>query len=199
MIMIALENVVYKSHTVPPLPTKAKEDLKDIEQVPISDPKQAYRLCSRIQAKYTFIPEDFFFEIYAHVIRLLHRKKSILKTERSKDATEQDFVNEAWTPIMAAIFNDKALVLKWGDSVSQTSASAKKRTLPEENVLGDRVDLRIMTNINGSMHDVLAGEFANSKLGPRKFISDHLKVLRESKVILDHIVNQEFTTGHDAR
>lgn len=65
--------------------------------------------------------------------------------------------------------------------------------------MGDRVDLRVMTSINGSMHDVLAGEFANSKLGPWKFTSDHLKVLRESKVILDHIVNQEFTTAHNAR
>lgn len=46
---------------------------------------------------------------------------------------------------------------------------------------------------------MLAGEFANSKLGSWKFTSDHLKVLRESKVILNHIVNQEFTMVHDAR
>lgn len=56
-----------------------------------------------------------------------------------------------------------------------------------------------MTSINGSMHDMLADEFANSKLGPSKFTSDHLKVLLESKVILDHISNQKFTKPHDAR
>jgi hypothetical protein len=44
---------------------------------------------------------------------LLHRKNAILKDDRSKNATEQDFVNEAWTPIMAAIFNDEDLILKW--------------------------------------------------------------------------------------
>ncbi|CAO3697853.1 unnamed protein product [Rhizopus stolonifer] len=56
-----------------------------------------------------------------------------------------------------------------------------------------------MTSVDGSMHDVLVGEFASSKLGPCKFVSDHLKVLRGMKVILDHIVNQELTTVHDAR
>ncbi|GAN03581.1 hypothetical protein MAM1_0043d03036 [Mucor ambiguus] len=30
-------------------------------------------------------------------------------------------------------------------------------------------------------------------------VKEDLKVLRESKVILDHILNQEFTTAHDAR
>jgi hypothetical protein len=56
-----------------------------------------------------------------------------------------------------------------------------------------------MTSVDGGVYDVMAGEFANSKIGPSKFILDHLKVLRESKVILDHIVNQEFTTAHDAK
>ncbi|KAI9015755.1 hypothetical protein CLU79DRAFT_805521 [Phycomyces nitens] len=56
-----------------------------------------------------------------------------------------------------------------------------------------------MTSINRTMHDVLTGEFSSSKPGPLKFTSDHLKLLRESKVTLDHIANQEFTTGHDVR
>ena len=65
--------------------------------------------------------------------------------------------------------------------------------------MGDRVNLPVMTSIDDAVYDVMNGEFANSKLGPSKFSSDHLKVLRESKVILDHIVNREFTTEHDAR
>lgn len=63
----------------------------------------------------------------------------------------------------------------------------------------DRIDLRVMTNVDGSMYDVMAGVFANSKLGPSKFTSDHLKVLRESKIILNHIVDQKFISKYDAR
>lgn len=79
------------------------------------------------------------------------------------------------------------------------SATAKKRSLPEEDVLGDRVDLRVITKANDSMNDVLAAEFANNKLGPPKFTSDHLKVLRESKVILDHIANQKYVDCREIR
>lgn len=82
-----------------------------------------------------------------------------------------------------------------GDSVPQISAVAKKRALPEEDVLGNRIDLRVI----GKNNDVLAGEFANSKLGSFKFTSDHLKLLRESKVIFDNIANQRYTSNREVR
>ncbi|KAG2211861.1 hypothetical protein INT47_004548 [Mucor saturninus] len=138
---------------------------------------------------------NLFFEIYAHVIRLLYKKNSILQTDRGKKATEQDFVNEAWTPILTTIFNNDEHTLKWGDSVSQISAVAKKRALPEEDVLGDRIDLRVL----GKNNDMFADEFANSKLGPFKFSSDHLKLLRESKIMFDNIANQKYISGKEVR
>ncbi|KAG2229352.1 hypothetical protein INT48_004103, partial [Thamnidium elegans] len=108
-----LKNLAYETRSIPLLPTSIKENLKEIEKMTISDLKQTYQRCLRLQAKYAFTPEDFFFfKIYAHLIRLLHRENSVIKTERSKNATEQDFVNEAWTAIMAAVFNDIDLVLK---------------------------------------------------------------------------------------
>ncbi|KAI9475676.1 MAG: hypothetical protein EXX96DRAFT_540259 [Benjaminiella poitrasii] len=179
-----LKNLVYESRTMPQPPENVEDDLREIEQMADSNLKNSYQLCLRLQAKHAFTPEEHYFEIYAHI---------------SKNATEQDFVNEAWTPIMAALFNDEKLVLKWGDSVPLITALSKRRSLPEENVLGDRVDLRVMTSFNGGVYDVMAAEFANSKLGPSKFTSDHLKILRKSKIILDPIVDQEFTTAHDAR
>ncbi|KAI7890861.1 uncharacterized protein EV154DRAFT_510422 [Mucor mucedo] len=39
-------------------------------------------------------------KIYAHD-SFVEQKNSILQTDRGKKATEQDFVNEAWTPILA--------------------------------------------------------------------------------------------------
>lgn len=65
--------------------------------------------------------------------------------------------------------------------------------------MGDRIDLRVLTRVDGSYHDVSNCEFANDKLGPGKFTTDHLKVLRESKVILDDMTNQEFIQAKDAR
>ncbi|KAI7865871.1 hypothetical protein BDF14DRAFT_1729554 [Spinellus fusiger] len=65
--------------------------------------------------------------------------------------------------------------------------------------MGDRIDLRVLTRVDDSYHDISNCEFANDKLGPGKFTMDHLKVLRESKVILDNIINKEFIQTKDAR
>lgn len=69
----------------------------------------------------------------------------------------------------------------------------------EEEKIGDRVDMRVVTNIEGTAHDISTGEFANGLSGPGKFSDDHQKVLRESKVILDSIVNRQYTSRSDAR
>ncbi|KAG1051306.1 hypothetical protein G6F43_006481 [Rhizopus delemar] len=65
--------------------------------------------------------------------------------------------------------------------------------------MGDRIDLRVLTRVSDSYHDVSNCEFANDKLGPGKFTTDHLKVFRSSKVILDDMTNQEFMQTKDAR
>ncbi|CEG77351.1 hypothetical protein RMATCC62417_12120 [Rhizopus microsporus] len=65
--------------------------------------------------------------------------------------------------------------------------------------MGDRIGLRALTRVDDSYHDAFNCEFANDKLGPGKFITDHLKVLRESNVILDDMTNQEFMQAKDAR
>ncbi|RCH80426.1 hypothetical protein CU097_003177, partial [Rhizopus azygosporus] len=86
-------------------------------------------------AKYAFTPDEAYFEIYAHVIRLLNKHNSILKNESVKSPTEQDFVGEVWTPIMSSIFNHRDLYLKWGDSVPQISTTARKRLREEEKMV----------------------------------------------------------------
>ncbi|KAI8884127.1 hypothetical protein K501DRAFT_272062 [Backusella circina FSU 941] len=65
--------------------------------------------------------------------------------------------------------------------------------------MGDRIDLRVMTGGGDSYHDVSNCEFANDKLRPGIFTTDHLKVLRESKVILVDMTNQKFMKAKDAR
>ncbi|KAG0738038.1 hypothetical protein G6F16_011760 [Rhizopus arrhizus] len=168
-----------------------------IEKKARTDLKAAYRLSLDCQYKHAFSSDESYFEIYSHVIRLLNQDNSILK--RSETATEQDFVGEAWTPILNSMLNDKSLFLKWGDSISESSSLAKKRALPDKNTMGDRIDLRVLTKVDDSYHDLSNCEFANDKLGPGKFTADHLKILRGSKVILDDITNQKFLKAKDAR
>ncbi|KAI9013878.1 hypothetical protein CLU79DRAFT_805724 [Phycomyces nitens] len=65
--------------------------------------------------------------------------------------------------------------------------------------MGNRVDLRVVTSIDGAVHNVSTCEFANAALGPAKFSNDHQKVLQESKVILDSIANTKYVSNSEAR
>ncbi|KAI7890871.1 uncharacterized protein EV154DRAFT_603009 [Mucor mucedo] len=98
-----LKNLVYESRDMPPLPDDVTNELKDIEKIAQTDLKRAYQLCLKAQARYAVTLNESFFEIYAHVIRLLNKKNSILQTDRGKKATEKDFVNEAWSLILTVI------------------------------------------------------------------------------------------------
>lgn len=84
------------------------------------------------------------------------------------------------------------------DSVPNISSTTKRKLFDEE-VLEDRVDMRVMTNIVGDTYDVSTAEFANWLLGPGKFTDGHKKVLREPKVILDSIINNKHTSKKEAR
>lgn len=63
-----LKNLVYESHTMPPLPENVEEVLKEIEQMAVSNLKQSYQLCLRLQVKHAFTSEEHYFGIYAHVL-----------------------------------------------------------------------------------------------------------------------------------
>ncbi|KAI7861946.1 hypothetical protein BDF14DRAFT_1737393 [Spinellus fusiger] len=47
--------------------------------------------------------------------------------------------------------------------------------------------------------DVLNCEFSGSIPGPQKFIDDHVKILRESKIILDNITNRPYFPTSEKR
>ncbi|CAO3698427.1 unnamed protein product [Rhizopus stolonifer] len=99
---------------------------------------------------------------------------------------------------MFTIFHDHYLFLKWDDSVHRISSIARKRLFDEE-VMVNRVNMRVMTNIVDDTYDVSTAKFADWLLGTGKLTDDHKKALRESKVILDNIINCKYTSKKEAR
>ena len=65
--------------------------------------------------------------------------------------------------------------------------------------MGDRVDMRIIANAYGKDHDMANGEYASERQGPEKFSSDHRKILREAKIILDNVASQEHVSESEVR
>ncbi|KAG0179393.1 hypothetical protein DFQ29_002147 [Apophysomyces sp. BC1021] len=167
---------------LPPLPDFIQDKPKQIGKPAITNKQAAYQLSLHFQAKYALSYDEMYFEVYAHMY-VLFQQQSILSTHQSKCAAEQDYVGEVWTPIFSTISNDEELDLKWGDSVSEESTTAKKWLLPNNTrrVIGDRIDMQIAATIDEQMFDVMNGEFAS--------------VLREAKLILDSIIKPGTATS----
>lgn len=77
-------------------------------------------------------------------------------------------------------------LLSSGDTVNKQSTADKKLILQDSVVIGDKVDLRVIANVEGSEMDVLNAEFAGF-LGEKKCVNDHVKLLRESKLNMDAV------------
>lgn len=90
------------------------------------------------------------------------------------------------------------LTLKWGDTVNKQSTADKKLILQDSVVIGDKVDLRVIANVEGSEMDVLNAEFAGF-LGEKKFVNDHVKLLRESKLNMDAVAGSKYISDSEIR
>ncbi|CEI87434.1 hypothetical protein RMCBS344292_01847 [Rhizopus microsporus] len=166
-----------------------KQDLKLIEKMAVEDVKQAYIMCLQKQVEHAFTQKEKYFECYAHILKIIQYSASFLfHDNKTKQLTESDYVNRIWAPIFQSYFRDVPNVrLKWGDSVGEDSTSIKKdsstTTSSTKNVIGDKVDLRI---ISTEGHDVLNVEFARCA-DDTKYGEDRRKILRESKNNGDYV------------
>lgn len=116
------------------------------------------------------------------VCDLSTKMNSALHTQKRKTATEQDFAEEAWTPILSLIKLKVViyyfvlcmkLTFKRRDSIAKASMAAKKRSLENDaRAIGNHVNLRVLVQVKGTHEDALNDEFA----GPQKFTGDHVKI-----------------------
>lgn len=68
---------------------------------------------------------------------------------------------------------------------------AKKcQSQAEDRIIGDRVDMRLVMEVEGKEYDWMNGGYASNAQGDTKFFADHLKVLHEGKNNLDLICSR---------
>ncbi|KAI9262106.1 hypothetical protein BY458DRAFT_587990 [Sporodiniella umbellata] len=175
------------------LDSDIKHELKKIENIAVEDLKKAYVMCLKKKAEYAFTPKEKYFECYAQVLKTIKFKPSLLFADnKNNEYTEADFVNKLWAPLFESFFRDfTTITLKWGESVCEDSTSAKKDSMTgsTKNIIGDKVDLRI---ISAAGHDVMNVEFARH-LGDSKYYEDRRKILRESKNNGDFVYSVVFS------
>ncbi|KAI7894190.1 uncharacterized protein EV154DRAFT_108916 [Mucor mucedo] len=121
----------------------------------------------------------------------LHTDPGILSYANKSKSTEEDYVVKVWGSIITSLFDSPQLTTKWGESVNKESSQSKSKSSGEKSI-GDKVDCRILTkDASHNETDVSNIEFSRDH-NTKKFFSDHCKLLREEKTIIDHFHNSPY-------
>ncbi|CAO0793254.1 unnamed protein product [Mucor circinelloides] len=106
-----------------------------------------------------------------------------------KKISEVDIFFKLWSPIINGLINvNKRLRLKSGDTVNLVSTAAKKQLYSEaQQVIGFKIDIRIVYDFEDEEIDLCAGEISKGTLNNAKVWHDDSKLIREGKDILNQL------------
>ncbi|KAI8884566.1 hypothetical protein K501DRAFT_271670 [Backusella circina FSU 941] len=170
---------------------RKKEDiekkLKDInKQLNDLDLNKAYKKARSLECKNLGSPDEFLYAIYAHILKVYRKRKEILN-ENQTNSTEYDGFAKIWAEIFEDAFGSKSRILKWGESIGESTKDEMEKAGINKKVKGYKVDCRILTLIEEREHDLLNCE-ASRSLTQQKVLDDKLKLMLETKCNLDHLI-----------
>lgn len=111
------------------------------------------------------------------------------KLSQLKKISEVDIFFKVWSPIINGLINvNKRLRLKSGETVNLVSTAAKKQLYSEaQQVIGFKIDIRILYDFEDQEIDLCAGEISKGTSNNAKVWHDDSKVIREGKDILNQL------------
>lgn len=124
------------------------------------------------------------------VLITLDRNSFILNQANNDRVTEYDYLVQIWAPLLTSITNmdNNIIRLKVGESTSTYTTLAKKRLYSDiDNVIGFKVDIRLLFDTKVNEYDLLAIEIGK-ETSMEKVTNDSGKLIREAKDILDNLI-----------
>ncbi|KAL9551360.1 hypothetical protein MBANPS3_004292 [Mucor bainieri] len=108
--------------------------------------------------------ESSILELFLFIIDIYEDNPKIFDKSFSSKLTEGDFASIVWSPIIRKILAiRKILRLKFGESVNNDSTKAKQLQYEDaNNVIGPKVDMRFVLDLNGAEVDLGAVECARA-------------------------------------
>ncbi|KAI9350461.1 hypothetical protein BD770DRAFT_159045 [Pilaira anomala] len=170
---------------------RKKEDienkLKDInKKLNEFDLNKAYIKARSLECKSLGSPDESLYAIYAHILKVYRKRKEILNKNQT-NSTEYDAFAKIWAEIFEDAFGSKNRILKWGESIGESTKDEMEKAGINKKVKGYKVDCRILTLIEEREHDLLNCE-ASRSLTQQKVLDDKLKLILETKCNLDHLI-----------
>lgn len=117
----------------------------------------------------------------------MYRKRKEILNKNQTNSTEYDAFAKIWAEIFEDAFGSKNRILKWGESIGESTKEEMEKTGINKKVKGYKVDCRILTLIEEREHDLLNCE-ASRSLTQQKVLEDKLKLILETRCNLDHLI-----------
>ena len=144
-------------------------------------------------------------------LETIRTQKQIRTSLERERMTETDFLLTIWGPMLQRLCSMKSLVrVKWcvqaflyqivlgtnhfhvlysGESVNAVTTTKKQEVYQNKsNIIGFKIDIRLVYDGQEHQLDVSAGEIAKNTAAEKKVFMDQGKLLRESKDILDYLI-----------
>jgi hypothetical protein len=121
-------------------------------------------------------------DFYGEILYLLNSSQFLLDPANQRKVSERDFAYLIWLPLFKRLFcmNDNFVRIKVGETVLCDSTSCKSILYPElTNVIGFKVDIRILFDFKNTEFDLVAGEACISLQG---LDHDSSKLLKKGKI-----------------
>ncbi|KAG2229906.1 hypothetical protein INT48_008281 [Thamnidium elegans] len=137
-------------------------------------------------------------EMMKHFLDIMEDYPHLLMKESKKDKyTENDYFRVLWSRLFELLFSTiRNVRIKSGESVPIFSTNNKAMLyLQEANIIGFKIDARLVLDIGDEEHDLVALEVAKDD-NDTKIIQDNAKLLREAKDDLNNLI-EIVSTSYD--
>jgi hypothetical protein len=194
-----------KKHTlnIPPLPTELDQQWNLICNLcrTNKDARQARHLICTLKLASATVQQDRTLDLLNEVIFQIESKQFMFDETNSKKLSERDFAYQLWLPLLSKLFFINNIVrIKVGETVlAGTSFSKSLLYHDAENVVGFKVDIRILVDYKKDEFDLMCGEACSQNAGDDKVQNDGSKLIREGKEMqrsLQHVFYDESNVGY---
>ncbi|KAG1148352.1 hypothetical protein G6F37_005760 [Rhizopus arrhizus] len=124
-------------------------------------------------------------------LNIMENNPRLLEKKYASCFTEYDYLGKIWIPLFDSILaiNGSTIRLKSGESINSINTGNKEEQYESsKSAKGFKIDLRFIYDTEEDEYDVGAGEAAKTN-NDDKLLQDLGKVIRESKDVLDGLLN----------
>ncbi|KAG1465757.1 hypothetical protein G6F56_004824 [Rhizopus delemar] len=188
---------------LPPIPTEIDQQWNLISSLckNNNDSRKARHFICKLKLASTTVKQERTLDFLNEVLFQIESKQFMFNENNSNKISERDYAYQLWLPVLNKLFFINNMVrIKIGETVLAGTTFAKSLLYEDSNnVVGFKVDVRILVDYKDEEFDLMCGEACHHDASDIKSRTDASKLIREGKEMqrnLAHIFYDENNVGN---